>query len=223
MSQGAPAWPHGDPNAVMRSILAQPAYGAARAAQHQPPPPEPWWQVLLDKLNDALQPFFRWLDSLFTHASSTNAHPIAWIVLAILAAILAYAIVRIALAFAIAPLRKRRVATAGGELEIMIPSHLLHQAATLAAAGDFARAIVLLFSAALAALDERGIVSFDASRTAGEYRRLVRRARPVAAGPFDVLANGFVRALFAPAKPQRADYEAVLSAFAAFEPAVQQV
>ncbi len=140
--------------------------------------------------------------------------------LGLVVAALVYALLRIVLAFAAAPLRRKRERLAEGSLEVFAPAELLHRAAEAAAAGDFARAIGALFAAALAALDERGIVPFDGARTPGEYRRLVRRARPPAAPAFDALAGGFVRAMFAPAPPQRADYDAAARAFAVLEPAL---
>jgi hypothetical protein len=84
----------------------------------------------------------------------------------------------------------------------------------------YAGAIAALFGAALAELDARGLVAFDATRTPGEYRRLVRRARAQASVPFDDLAERFVRALYAPERPQPADYEAAERALAALEPAL---
>jgi hypothetical protein len=71
------------------------------------------------------------------------------------------------------------------------------RAAALAAArgGRYREAAALLFRSAVRALDERGRVAYDAARTPGEYRRLVRD--PL----FDRLAGDTEVALFAPAEP----------------------
>jgi hypothetical protein len=89
-----------------------------------------------------------------------------------------------------------------------------------AARGDFARAIAALFAAALVALDERALVVYDAARTPGEYRRLVRRVRIAASAPFDELTDRFVYAAYGSGAAGASDFEAAARAFAAFEPAV---
>jgi Domain of unknown function (DUF4129) len=94
----------------------------------------------------------------------------------------------------------------GGALPARNATEWRHIAQRAAAEGDYARAIGALFSAALAALDERALVPFDAARTPGEYGRLVRRARQSLSGPFDALSGDFVRAAFAPERPVQDDY-----------------
>jgi hypothetical protein len=89
-----------------------------------------------------------------------------------------------------------------------------------AANGDYERAIAGLFAAALAALDERAVIALDPARTPGEYRRLVRRARPDAGAAFDELTERYVRAAYAEAAPERADFDAAERAYTSFGPKV---
>jgi hypothetical protein len=209
----APRWPHGDPNAVVRSILAQPAYREA-------PAPSAPSESLLARV-------FRWigdrLHAIFERFGVGSAFAgsgvvVGWLLLA--AAVLGLANVAFRLAIVIAGGRTDRVArVAAGDLaETSTSASLRASALTSAARADYARAIVLLFRAALAALDERALVVYDAARTPREYRRVVRRAVSAAAGPFDELTSRFVRASFANAPVSRVDYDAAAVAFDAFEP-----
>ena len=86
-----------------------------------------------------------------------------------------------------------------------------------AARGEFAEAIAALFTAALATLDAAEIVRYDASRTPGEYRRIVRRECVLAADAFDELNDAFVRARFAPQPTGAAAFAIASGAFARFD------
>jgi hypothetical protein len=66
------------------------------------------------------------------------------------------------------------------------------RALTAAAEGRYHDAAVLLWSSALHALDERGTVRYDPSRSPAEWRRAVRDPA------FDAFARDAVVALFAP-------------------------
>ena len=103
-------------------------------------------------------------------------------------------------------------------LDTTSPQTLRREAAAAYARGEFGRAIALLFRAALFALDRAAVVDFDTSRTPGEYRRLVGRALPAQAPPFDDLSRRFVRASFAAAAARREDYDAAEAAYATFAP-----
>jgi hypothetical protein len=210
-------WPHGDPNAIAKEILAQSAYRVAPTQTKQPP--LTLWELFWQWVDRLLRPFFDWL----SHAagSSGNAGTLIGIAIIIIAvSALALLLYRIVAAF-VRPSEQRGVrVAAGGRLELRSAVEWRALAAQAAAAGDYARAIAALFAAALVALDERALVPFDAACTPGEYRRRVRRAREGAAAPFDRLVERFVLATFAPELPQRADYDAALHAFASFEPLV---
>ena len=219
-----PAWPHGDPSAVVRSILATSPYRRAPRATLEKPK-----KTLLELLGDwihdniwiPIRHFFHSLHLYDPHASAGNAGRIlVYALIAAAAAVLVYVIYRLALAFG---RPKAGGVTDRGDRVASTPPSSSKQwrarAAELARAGDYARAVAALFTASLATLDERTIVTFDATRTPGEYRRLVRRERRSASEAFNDLASRFVRAAYAEVTTTADDYAAAERAFAAFEPA----
>ncbi len=217
---GAPAYPHGDPDAVARSVLADPAYRSAAPTTAVEPQPSLFalaWRWFAEHV---LAPLFHPLARAL--AASHGAGTVVGVTLVVLAlGLLAFVGFRLAVAFA------RPVRVPGGRGRAAGPleparsvADWLALAREAAARGAFADAISALFRAALAELDERAIVTFDAARTPGEYRRAVRRARAAAAAPFDELTERFVRAAFAEGTPQRAEFEAAERAFAALAPAL---
>jgi len=217
---GSPAYSHGDPDQVIRSVLTDPAYRSAAPTTAVQPQPSLWetaWHWFADHV---LSPLFHPIARAL--AASRGAGTIVGMVLVALAlGLLAFVGFRLAIAFAGPALAAgpRGGARGAGEPALSV-GDLLAAARAAAARGAYAEAIAALFRAALAELDERAIVTFDAARTPGEYRRAVRRARAAAAGPFDELAERFVRAAFADATPQRAEFDAAERAFAAFAPAL---
>jgi hypothetical protein len=211
----AGAWPHGDPNAVVRAILAQPAFRDVRNAT-------------ADAGGSALERFTQWLDGLigpfFQRLLEGSGDGAAGSILMIVL----YAVAALALLFvvafgaeAIVGWSSRRSGVAGAR-GTPAPSHspedLRRRASEAAQAGDFGRAIALLFRAALLLLDRATVLAFDTARTPGEYRRLVRRSLAPAASPFDELALRFVQAAFGTKRPDRGDYEAAARAYATFAP-----
>jgi hypothetical protein len=205
-------WPHGDPDALARSIVAQPAYRIAPSSSA--PPAESLLQALLDYLGHVLKPFFDWL-----HGAAGSAKPfglgLGLLLLALALGLVAFAIVRIL--NALTGVRGGRgtihARRAGALPTARSAAEWRALAERAAAAADYASAVAALFSAALAALDERALVPFDAARTPGEYRRLLRRAAASAGRPFDVLADGFVRAAFADEPVDADDYTRALDAY----------
>jgi hypothetical protein len=211
-------WPHGDPDAVARAILAQPAYRRIPASTDVAPQPSVW-QILWDWIVDhVLRPLF----GPISHALG-SAHPVGAafgiVLIAIALLALAFLVFRLAVAFVGPALARGRDVASGVALDAeRTREDWLAAARAAAARGDYARAIAALFSASLAALDERSIVPFDPARTPGEYRRMVRQATRPASAAFDELSDRFVRAAYAPSVPARADFDAAERAFAAFEP-----
>jgi hypothetical protein len=215
------SWPHGDPDAVVKSVLAQPDYrasGAQEAAtKPQPSLLEVIWNWVVDHV---LRPLFHPL--LGAIRASHGVGTIVAIVLIVASvALLAFLIYRLIVAFVRPEGSKRRGSWAGIALDERLGSRLWRERArAAAAAGDYRAAIAALFSAALAALDERAVVAFDGARTPGEYRRLVRGARRAASAPFDDLTARFVRAAYAEAATGANDFDAADRAYADFEPAL---
>ncbi|MGP6157994.1 MAG: DUF4129 domain-containing protein [Vulcanimicrobiaceae bacterium] len=217
MSVVRPTWPH-DPNAIARAVLAEPAFHAGPRSSAAAPAPsllEALWQWFLDHV---LRPLFHPLVNALT--GSHAAVPVGWALIALSLGVFALALVRLALAFVrSAPARGGALESASPLAESRSAEEWLATAREAARRGDFARAIAALFAAALARLDERGIVTLDPARTPGEYGRLVRRTCGPAAPAFEELAGHFVRAAYARATAGRDDFEAAERAFLAFEPA----
>jgi hypothetical protein len=222
-------WRHGDPDAVARTILGERDFRTLAAGKYVAPP-EPFWEVLRKQawqwlLDHVLKPLFGPLLHGIGHAlgASKGAGTVFGFVLIGLAlAGLAFVLVRLILAFL------PRIGARGAPLgdvtalgEIRSQDQWLVLARDAAARGDYRHAIGALFAAALALLDDRAVIGFDAARTPGEYRRLVRRARDEASGPFDTLADRFVRATYAEAAPARADFDVAERALADLDPLVR--
>ena len=209
-------FPHGDPSAVIRDVLAQAAYRHVPATVAAP----------LQK--SLLEIVFGWI---FDHIIKPLLAPIGRalgagrgvgtalgiVTIGIAALVLAYLVYRLAMRFARPPL----VLDAVTQSSLDGPHDTADWVAfarLAAARGDFAEAIAALFAAALATLDAAEIVRFDAARTPGEYRRIVRRERELAADAFDDLAQSFVRARFAPQPVDAVAFGIASGAFERFEP-----
>jgi len=143
-----------------------------------------------------------------------------WGTLVVLAVVLVFVATRLA-RYLMARRRIARDEDAGELLAQTTPADELVRAARAAATrADYALAISLLFRAALRRLDAGGIVDYDAARTAGEYRRAVRRACAPAASPFDVLALAFTLATYAQRPVAEGDWTAAGDAYERFGPAL---
>jgi Domain of unknown function (DUF4129) len=212
MTRGA--WPNGDPNTVIREILAQPEYRHTTATSgHDYSPLFALLQRIIDFFMHLLQPVF----------SGSHTRGLGILVVVVVYALVLGAVIYLVLALVEAlvgwsPIRGRSGIGVTQALETTAPQALRRQAAAAYARGEFGRAIALLFRAALFALDRAAIVAFDASRTPGEYRRVVRRTLPAQAPPFDDLSQRFVQASFGAAASRPQDYDAAEAAYAEFAP-----
>jgi hypothetical protein len=207
---------HGDPTAVIRDVLAQAAYRHVPATVAGP----------LQK--SLLEIVFEWIsDHIIKPLSAPIGRALGAgrgigtvlgiVTIAIAVLVLAYLAYRLAMRFARPPLVRDAVRESPLEGTYGAADWVAFARAA-AARGDFAEAIAALFTAALATLDAAEIVRFDAARTPGEYRRIVRRERVFAADAFDELAQSFVRARFAPQPADAAAFGIASSAFERFEP-----
>jgi hypothetical protein len=82
----------------------------------------------------------------------------------------------------------------------------------------YAAAIALLFRAALASLDARGVLRDDPARTVNECRSDVRVHAPALTAQFDVIARAFTGAVYAEERVDVQQWSAVERAYAAFLP-----
>lgn len=207
-------WPH-DPNAVVRQVLAQPAYRSAPVTTDRKPQQSLWdqfWDWVRTALRNLFKPIARAV------AAGSGAATAVGVVLAVAAVLaLGFVLVRLALAL-VAPGKRAPRSFIGSPLaQQRTFAEWRAVAAAFAARGEYARAIAALFGAALAGLDERGLVPFDATRTPGEYRRLVRRTQAGASPPFDDLTAGFVHAAYSGVPAARDDFESAERALAQLE------
>jgi len=179
-----------------------------------PSPLESLLNALLALLRRIFKPFLDWLSGVAGGGRSIG------VILGILLAIVAIAavtvlILRIVDALADTSPRARGggAAATGALAQARSAADWRALAERAAASRDYAAAIVALFSAALATLDEASLVPFDSARTPGEYRRMLRRVRWAAGDPFDVLAESFVRAAFDARPVDDGDYVRALHAY----------
>lgn len=215
------AWPHGDPDVVVRSVLGQRAFRGSVRTTHAAGERSLFETVWSWFVAHVLQPLFHPFASAL--AASRGVGSVLGVALVVLSlGALCFAFVRLALAFARPPREGRAAARATSLLTERTSDEWRAVGRAAVAAGEYGRAVTAFFAAALAVLHERDIVAFDASRTTDEYRRLVRRTAGRAVGSFDELAGRFARAAYA-STPARADDAAVAErALAAFEPALAE-
>jgi hypothetical protein len=187
------AWPHGDPRDVVRAIVADPRYTLRTPSQ---PARASWFDLLRDWLGGIARGVLHGIDRALGANNSFEA-AIGFGVLAAAFGLLGWG------SYVLVRSYTRTLGARGRGRPDVLPdgvagadSAALRAAAQAAAqAGRYREAAGLLFLAVLRALDERGRVAYDAARTPGEYRRLVRD--PL----FDALAGDAVVAVFAPAEP----------------------
>lgn len=183
--------PARDPQALARDILAQ-----SRFRLHaQAPAARTWWDALRDWLGD------RWnqLLNAFSHhvrIGSGASTAIGDLLLAVIIVLVIVVLVRLLLSIA----RDGFAGAGAGINALPVPADpaALHQQARQAAQqGAYALAIALLFRAALAALDARGLLRDDPARTVNECRRDVRARASSMSGAFDCIARAFTAAVYA--------------------------
>jgi hypothetical protein len=212
----------GDPThalgSTLAAILAQPAYHEAESST-EAAPQKTWWDRFIEWLAGLFERLF---EGVFTATASVPL--LGQIIVAITIAAFAALIVWLAYLVALHLLRARRPrvdADAGELLEQRAGSdELLTRARAAAARGEYALAISLAFRAALRRLDAGGVIAYDSARTAGEYRRAVRRSCAPAAPPFDELVHTFTLATYAEVPVEERDWETVDDAYVRFDPAV---
>lgn len=205
---------------TLAAILAQSAYHQKESATEAQP-----HKSLLERFAEWLAGL---LDRLFSglFRAASGAPLIGRLLTILMIAVIALIIVLVAyrLARYVLSLRRRRASEDGGELiaRRQDPAELYAQARSAAALGQYARAISLAFRASLFLLDANGFIDYDPARTAGEYRRAVRRARASAAPPFDELAQTFTLATYAELPVGEGDWNTADFAYGRLEPIVQR-
>ena len=196
-----------DPQALARKIVAEPRFKIAVLR----PKPKTWWDVftqwLADRWHQLIDAF-----SHHVHVAPNVSAAFGDVLLAI--AIGAVVVVAIRLAFGIARDPNRSIAAARALPQHLDAETLYVQSSRAADRGDYAAAATLLFRAAVATLDLRGVVHDDPSRTVNETRAAVRVRAPQSVSPFDTIARTFTAALYADAPVSREQWHTACDAFA---------
>lgn len=201
--------PH-EPAALARHILAQSRFRMFVQAHR----PHTWWDTLSRWLSD------RWsqlMDAFSRHVHIGGKWSLAAgdVLIAAIVALIIAIVVRLLLTMVKEP------GAASSVLTSALPVHadaieLQAAAAQAAGQGAFAAAIALLFQAALALLDARGLVRDDPARTVNECRGDVRRRAPSLSSPFDRIARIFTAAVYAEDRMSPAQWTQAQEAYATF-------
>jgi len=210
------AFPAGDPNLVVRRILAQPAFAAPSTTSTPPKPSllQRAWSWAVEQVRKIFDPIRK---ALRGTSRAATALGVAIITAAI--AVLAIALARI-ITFALLRHTPAPRRPAGEAIEFeQTAAEWRALAESFAKAGAYDAAIAALWIGALRLLDERGSVRFDPARAPGEYRRIVRVTRAALANAFEMLATRYVRASFSREGVDRGDYEAASHAYVSLEAA----
>jgi hypothetical protein len=182
------------PHDIVRAVrdeLATPGlyhlYASPAAVRHS------WFWILMQWLIDRLLAFERALAShVKIGRDATSILGDAIVLLCVIAVAAAVAHMLMSLQSegrrraAVTPLASRRSAQA-----------IAHQASQVAASGEYAKATRLLFNAAVAMLDVRGIVRDDESATVNELRRQLRQRAPDDEREFAEIARFYSAAAYA--------------------------
>lgn len=195
-----------DPRAVARAILAEPRFARA----HNAPAQETWWDRVLHWLGDEWDRLARAL-SHSVHIGTGTSVAAGDLIIAASAALVIVVLVRLLSQYV------RQGAARAGAVPVSgkdSARKLYRQSLAAASSGRYAEAVTLLFRAALAALDVRGVVHDDPSFTVNECRREVGRAEPHFAAPFDALARIFSDVLYADAPVGPQTWNEALRAYA---------
>ena len=99
--------------------------------------------------------------------------------------------------------------------ELSDPHQLYRRSLTAAADHALTQALELLFAAAVATLDRRGLTHSDVSSTVGDFRRDIRTRDASLIEPFDAIADPFTAAVYAQRPPGEADWVRAHVAFLA--------
>ncbi len=214
--QGEPA-PSRDAAAAAAAILAQKAYQTGGTGP-APPPHQSILEKILLWLGERLSDLFRIVFGATAKIPAIGAI-VAVLYIALIAAVAAYLIF---LLVSLLVRRRRHIpADEGTPLpQTVEPDALYELGAAAAARGQYAQAVALLFQACLHVLDRSGKLPYDASLTAGEYRRAVRRSLAAASPPFDAIAKTFVLAAFAQRPISKEEFMAADDAYRSLQPLV---
>jgi uncharacterized protein DUF4129 len=209
-ARGSVFEPRHDVGATTASILSDPAYRAT-ATTAAPKPKESYWRKWLASV---LERIAQMLAGVVTATQRVPFLGTIFATVLIALAVVGLAYVGFKIAEGLVFRRRAITATEGEPLPANATTDQLRSAAVeAAAAGNYARAVALLFHASLVLLDRAGKVAYDPARTAGEYRRVVRRKVQWVSTEFDALAHIFTAAAYAQDPIEQPAWERAVTAF----------
>jgi Domain of unknown function (DUF4129) len=207
-------WPRGDPDIVVRAILAQPAYRSAAPTSAQLPEPT-LWDRLRHWLGERLQDILVHIAYFFQGARGAGRTAEVLVLIAAGASVLLLLVRLITRSLNRSQPVKVSLSKHGAQA---VRGGAAWHALSLEAAsqGRYGEAVSALFMAALRLLDERRILAFNAASTPNEYRRRIAAALAPASPAFDQLASCFVRATYVRTAPERVVYDTAARAYIVF-------
>lgn len=206
---GTPRPPH-EPAALARRILSESRFRVLVPVRRT----HTWWDTVRQWLADRWDQFW---DALSRHVHVGGGWSVAAgdVLIAAIILLVVFIIVRLLMSMAREP---------GGAATLRASALPVHadprelQTAALAAAqrGAYAVAIALLFQAALALLDARGLLRDDPARTVNECRSDVRLRAAHLSAPFDRVARLFTAAAYAEIRMSESQWAQAREAYDAF-------
>lgn len=178
-------------------------------ASHAAPGPRSAWLIIWDWIRDRWNDLWR---AAFGHAKSVRngAFVVGDIIIAAVAALLIVVALRLLATLVI----DRRGASRAVRLDDEPDAAALYAAACASArSGDYGRASVALFAAAIVVLSSRDLVRDDRSATVGDLRRTLQADRAALLAPFDDVAATFVTGAYAERPVSSQDWERARTAY----------
>lgn len=200
--------------ADVRQVLAEPDFRQPARSGATRVPQQSWFERMWTSFLDW---WSRLLSRAFFAAASVPAigNLVAFALIAAASIALAFLVFRIARYVVVRRAKTSRSTFAGTPLIAHADAEDTYRAARAAArGGSYGLAIALIFEAALLALDHSGRVPYDSARTAGEYRRAVRRSIAGAAPSFETLVQAFTYAAYAETPADESDWREADAAYA---------
>ncbi len=195
--------------------------GRYRLAEIAPPPAHrPWWAGIWDWV---YRQWVRIRNTLFArvHLSRSSAVVIGDALLVVATLVILMVLLHVLRNAGTARVRSR-LRPAPEPAAPADPDALYAAACAAAGRGEYGLASLMLFAAAIAALDRRGIVRGERSATVGDLRREVRRGDESIVHAFDAVAAPFVLQAYAERSVTAPQWERARDAFTALASAVQR-
>jgi hypothetical protein len=168
-----------------------------------------WLRVLLQWLSDRYEQFLQALSS-HLHVGRGTVSLFGDVIVVACVLVIAFIGARLLMAVQLDRVLRTRAIAIGPPRS----AHAIALAASAAAAsGEYARAIRLLFTAAVTLLDLRGVLRDDPSATVNDLRRALRARNAAAETPFVEIARAFSSAAYAEERLDSTSWDAAHRAY----------